>query len=73
MKRYRIWFRQGTTRVEKLGVGDGKDKREALEHCLALRNQTVAQFADRLGLSEDQYLSDYVEAEELTGGRESQK
>jgi hypothetical protein len=67
MKRYRLWFKQGTTRVEDLGVGHGKDEREALENCLGLRNQTIALFADRLGLSEDQYLSNYIEAEELNG------
>jgi hypothetical protein len=67
MKRYRLWFKQGITRVEDLGLWEGEDKRATTEKCLAERNQTIANRADRLGLSEDQYLSDYVEAEELDG------
>ena len=67
MKRYRLWFRQGITRVEDLGMWEGEDKRHALARCLAERNQTIADCADRLDLSEDRYLNDYVEAEELNG------
>ena len=67
MKRYRLWFKQGIARVEDLGLWEGEDKRDATEKCLAQRNQTIAHCADRLGLSEDRYLSDYVEAEELDG------
>jgi hypothetical protein len=67
MKRYRLWFKQGVTRVEDLGVWEGEDKREATTACLAQRRQTIAHCADLLGLSEDQYLNDYVEAEELNG------
>jgi hypothetical protein len=67
MKRYRLWFKQGITRVEDLGVWEGEDKRDAATKCLAQRNQTIAHCADLLGLSEDRYLIDYVEAEELNG------
>jgi hypothetical protein len=66
MKRYRLWFKQGITRVEDLGVWDG-EARDATTKCLAQRNQTIAQCADLLGLAEDRYLNDYVEAEELNG------
>jgi hypothetical protein len=67
MKRYHLWFKQGITRVENLGVWEGEDKRRALARCLAERNQTIAKRAIDLGLSEDRYINDYVEAEELNG------
>jgi len=67
MKRYHLWFKQGITRVENLGAWDGTDKRDALERCLTHRNQTIAKRANLLGLSEDRYLNDYVDAQELNG------
>jgi hypothetical protein len=64
MKRYRLWFKEGVSRVEDLGVWEGETKREATAKCLAERNQTIPHCAGMLGLSEDQYLNEYVEAEE---------
>jgi hypothetical protein len=52
-------------RVENLGVWEGTDKRDALEKCLTQRNQTIAQRANLLGLSEDRYLNDYVDGKNL--------
>jgi hypothetical protein len=65
MKRFRLWFKQGSTRAEKLGDWDGVDKRDALRECLKTQHQTVAQRAALLGISEDRFVDDYVDAEEL--------
>jgi hypothetical protein len=67
VKRYRLWFKQGTTRTEDLGIWPGEDVRHALERCLAERNQTIAKRAGDLGLTEDRYFTDYVGAKELNG------
>jgi hypothetical protein len=65
MKRYRLWFKQGSTHVEKLGDWDGVDKRNALQECLKTRGQTISQRATMLGVSGDRFVDDYVDAEEL--------
>jgi hypothetical protein len=65
MKRFRLWFKEGTTLAEKLGVWEGVGKRDAVQECLKARDQTIAQRAAMLGISEDRYVNDYVEAEDV--------
>jgi hypothetical protein len=65
MKRFNFAIVQGPNRNDLGGPWSGETIRDALAFCLSTRGQTIKQLADMLGLSEDRFISDYVEATEV--------
>jgi len=65
IKHFHLWIVQGSNREDLGGPWSGETVADALSFCLSTRGQTIKQMADRLGLSEDRFISDYIEATEI--------
>ena len=64
MKRFHLWIVQTDYR-EDLGIWPGDTVADALAICLGQRGQTVRQRAEILGLSQDHFIRDCIEAKEV--------
>jgi hypothetical protein len=65
IKHFHLRIVQGSNREDLGGPWSGETVGDALAFCLSTRGQTIKQLADMLGLSEDRFINDYVEATEV--------